>query len=238
MSWLNTLRMRPYEEVDLRVPDIGMRPMPGKVCCLQHPKNSHSGIHLATSGSTSQNVCEDCGESVVEVSGLRWPNQTDRPCFGCGGKVSETKVARERLITSHQDPCLALVACSGIDGIEKGEVLVLQPEAGLFKDPPDKGWDGWDRRQLRILPGIGYDWKDCVLGRLTKDGFEPSPGWLLVEREPKKGLLETVGPKWANVGASGGERVVWDGNSVFTFQGLFPESFALVKSQYRLAGVA
>lgn len=78
------------------------------------------------------------------------------------------------------DPDLATVVSSGIDGLDKGEVVVLAPDHGAFYPniSPDK-------RELRIV-GVACPWWDSVLAKLDADGLHPAPGWMLVEIEQRR----------------------------------------------------
>lgn len=234
----NRLYLRPYEEVDLRVPDIGMRMLPGRVACLSHPVNVGRTVLVAEGSQRTKAVCDVCGNHELNVPGY--------PCSKCDGPTTETLVGRDRGYLEKYDPDIALVAASGVSRFAPGEVLLLKPDAGSFFPAPKEGWGGsGDRRELRL---IGPGWPDRVLAKWTAEGLVPEPGWMVVEREPVGSKFELPGrarfhPYGKCVsGEREGERVVWaedqvnDGELVpgaefYTFKECAPKSWALVKLQ-------
>ena len=75
------------------------------------------------------------------------------------------------------DPDVATVVSSGIQGFEKGEVVVLAPDHGAYY--PRLSPDG---RELRIV-GVACPWWESVLAKLDANGLQPAPGWMLVDLE-------------------------------------------------------
>lgn len=224
------LFVRPYSEVDLNVPNIGMRMLPGRIALLNHPLNAHDGLHLAAGDSHAVWVCEDCGQSV---------RGHFAKCGNCGREnVTEARKSIGLATTEHMDPDICLVAESGVEKVKKGEVYLVKPDTGAYYPAPKEGWEG-DKRELRIV-GVASPWYECLLARLTEKGLEPMPGWSLIDREPvRSGLLETTGgfEKYGRVlsGEGEGEFCAVGDYSCYTFVGL-PKSWALVKAYRSVAG--
>ena len=85
------------------------------------------------------------------------------------------------------DPALCTVASSGVQGFERGEVVVLAPDHGAYY--PQISPDG---REMRIV-GVVKPWWESALAKLDASGLRPAPGWMLVERE-SSGVLWSGSP--------------------------------------------
>lgn len=118
---------------------------------------------------------------------------------------------------------------SGVRWIRPGDVAVLWPDHGAFKE-------GWDKRELRLI-GVICPWWHSLVGILTEDGFVPAPGWAVVEREPLAKSWLDVTEGWSEVGTvvadnsdqgtSVGEKVFIGDMKKIEFVGM-PESHILV----------
>ena len=226
----------PYSEVDRRVPDIGMRVLPGRIGLLSHPINANSEgkIVLAAGDNHTVWICEACGR-VHKF-------ETDS-CRHCGRpSVTETRKSKGYATDEHMTPDIALVVDSGVERYKKGDVLALRPDTGAFYPAPVGGWGkSGDERELRIV-GVNTPWYECVMGQLTEEGFRPADGWCLVKREPKRASIELLEGQYENrgecvSGAIDGDTVVWGPDAeVWAFQGLFDRQYVLVKYQSRIAG--
>lgn len=170
----NALWLRPYGEIETRVPDCGVTVLPGRLAALTHPLNKGRHIQLP-----------------------------DREIY---------------------DPDLATVVSSGIEGFQKGDVVVLAPDHGAYY--PKISPDG---RELRIV-GVACPWWESVLAKYDAHGLHPAPGWMLVEivvqdSSPASVQLRRAAPQpAATVLASHGdhhsephkgERVVIDGMRIY-----------------------
>ena len=249
------LYLSPFAEVEKRVPKLPYRMLPGRIALMQHPiMPSESGILAVAGRNFAVWVCEDCGEAS-----RREPMR----CENCGGfRITETRKYIGEADDTHLEPDVCVVADSAIGCFKPGDVLVVKPEAGALIPAPTAlpakvlakhikagttlhpldnreaagGWDGWDKRSVRLLGLPGMPWQERILARLTEKGVEPMPGWSLVERERVKlGSLESkeayepYGTCLSGVGQ--GEKVVWtDRDESYTFLGA-PKSWALVRSQ-------
>lgn len=230
------LYLRPFDEVDRRIPDIGMRVLPGRVACLSHPIDAapEGRVLLVAGDNHSVWVCETCGKAL---------RREVKRCDKCGGtEITETRKSIGVSTDEHMSPDMAICVQSGVEWCKEGDVLLLKPDKGGFFPAPEGGWGGsGDSRELRLL-GVNSAWYEAVLGRFTKDGFQPAPGWCLIEREPVTASIELAGEKWHRHGfcVSGegqGETVAFTRyEECFTFYGGFTKAYALVRTQRSLAG--
>lgn len=141
------------------------------------------------------------------------------------------------------DPDLCTVASSGIEGFEKGDVVVLAPDHGAYYPHicPDK-------RELRIV-GVVKPWWESVLAKYTRNGIAPAPGWMLVSfgglevrrnggfeirtsgppnpRTSTATVLDSCGDNWSE--PHKGERVCIAGMRTYTFREA-KEDLALVRA--------
>ena len=227
----NTLWLSPYDEVDRSVPDIGMSMLPDRIAVLMHPINSGGGILLVCGSNHSLWVCEHCGHSSRR--------QFDQ-CQQCQFTViTECRKTTGVENDDHMRPDVGTVADSGVGRFKPGDVLLLKPDTGKEMEPGE--WDvkgTGDKRRLRLIGLPGLPWCDRILGRLTSEGFEPSPGWSLVERREKKssvllkdGTYEDFATCLSGEGEGGLVPVIGE---TYTFHGVLPKSYVLVRSQRSL----
>ena len=130
-------------------------------------------------------------------------------------------------------PDVATVVSSGVSWIRPGQIAVLMPDHGAFKE-------GWDERELRLI-GVVRPWWHSLLGMLTEGGFCPAPGWSVVERGPRQkcSSILVLDEGFSSVGAIvaanppdiEGQRVCIEGEQAFEFVGM-PESHVLVWTRH------
>ena len=82
-SLTNALWMRPYDEIDTSVPDLGVDVLPGRLAALSHPLNKGREILYADRETRDPDVC------TVTSSGIRWfgPGGVDTPTSRVEGSI-------------------------------------------------------------------------------------------------------------------------------------------------------
>lgn len=217
------LWLRPFEEVDRSVPDIGMRVLPGRVAVLSHPVNADpNALHYAEGSSRDEWVCVGCGRTTEILPSY--------PCPECGGKIELAKTPSGKPRRGYYEPDLATVVSDQVPDLTPGEVVVVAPDHGAFYP--------FDKRELRLL-GVAMPWWESIVGKWSPEGFAPSPGWMLIDREPVEREIEVAKAKrfmdvGKVLGCNGqvdlsGERVEFGDWPCYTFRGL-PESWCVVRA--------
>ena len=126
---------------------------------------------------------EDCNRNVIDV-GVK----------AMRGKVIALGDKREQGLVLSVDrtyfqPDTSLVLSSGVDCIRVGQTIVSLP-SDEDSNPIGAYWKEVDGRQVRIFGTGGWPWWTQIVGWYDEEGFSPSPGWAVWERDHKKSTVE------------------------------------------------
>ena len=111
---------------------------------------------------------EDCNRKVIDVGAKAMPGKV----IALGDKIEQR-----------------LVLSSGVGCIKVGQTIVSLP-SDEDSNPIGAYWKEVDGRQVRIFGTGGWPWWTQIVGWYDEEGFSPSPGWAVWERDHKKSAIE------------------------------------------------
>jgi len=156
--------------------------------------------------------------------------------------ISQTGTARGSVLLADKykfQPDTAVVADSGVSGVDVGDVCLFYPGHGKFMDS--------EFGEIRLF-GVVCPWWHSMIAKVSEQGLAPGPGWTLIDRDVKaQGLVHTIKEDvlWTGTVVSdntdqpsmAGERVVLlpDDYEIVCFERPYPQSLIAVRPRHSQA---